>query len=48
MTMPCYPFKIFLVCRAMLILLGVVVDRFDIPVAPDLIVQAGITFLVIS
>jgi len=40
--------ELFLVCTGVLILLGVIDDRFDIPVAPRLIVQAGITLLVIS
>ena len=46
--MPCYPFKIFLVCSAMLILLGIIDVRFNITVSTRLFVQAGITLLVIS
>ena len=40
--------ELFLICTGVLIILGVIDDRFDIPVAPRLIVQASITLLVIS
>ena len=39
---------LFLACIASLVILGVIDDRFDMPVVPRLLVQIGITFLVIS
>ena len=39
---------LFLACIASLVTLGVLDDRFDMPVVPRLLVQIGITFLVIS
>ena len=40
--------ELFVVCTAVLVILGAIDDRFDMPVAPRLLVQAGITILVIA
>jgi UDP-GlcNAc:undecaprenyl-phosphate GlcNAc-1-phosphate transferase len=39
---------LFVLCITVLVILGAIDDRFDMPVAPRLLVQAGITILVIA